>query len=261
MLAPLGGWRYTVTGAGMRGVSIIVPAYNEGGNVAAALYGVLTAAREALGRDFEIIAVNDGSSDSTGPTIDALAEAWPELTALHHERNRGLKAAYETGLARATGAYTVWIPGDGEMATESIVAILRAAGQAALVVPYHGTPERRTWLRRLLTWGSTTQLNLLLGHGLRYYQGTVVYPTALARRLPRTENGFFFCAEMLAHALDEGLTYTEVPLTHTDRAHGVSKAVSWRAIWKAQLLILRLHYRLRLKPLCEALSYALAHGV
>mgnify|MGYP000895555951 CR=1 FL=1 len=246
---------------GRTGVSIIVPAYNEGGNVEAALYGVLCAAREALGRDFEIIAVNDGSEDNTGATLDALAGAWPDLTVLHHERNRGLKAAYETGLARATMPFVVWLPGDGEMATPSIAAILRAVGTADLVVPYHGTPERRTWFRRLLTWGSTTQLNLLLGHDLNYYQGTVVYPTAFARRLPRTENGFFFCAEMLAHALDEGLTYVEVPLAHTDRAHGVSKAVSWRAIWRAQLLILRLFYRLRIRPLVDVTRYAANGGL
>lgn len=245
----------------MSGVSIIVPAYNEGRNVASALYGVLLAAREALGRDFEIIAVDDGSTDNTGSTIEALASAWPELTALRHGRNLGLKAAYETGLARATMPYVCWAPGDGEMATESITAILKAVGTADLVVPFHGTPERRTWFRRLLTWGSTTQLNLLLGHSLNYFQGTVVYPTEMARRLPRTESGFFFCAEMLTHALDEGLTYTEVPLVHTDRAHGVSKAVSLRAIVRAQLLILRLFYRLRLAPLWDVARYAANGGL
>jgi hypothetical protein len=102
-------------------------------------------------------------------------------------------------------------------------------------------------------------LNWLLGHDLNYFQGTVVYPTDLARRLPRTVPGFFFCAEMLCHALDQGLTYVEVPLVHQERQHGVSKAVSWGAIWRAQKLILRLWYRLRVQTACAALGFALEH--
>lgn len=251
-----------------RAISIIVPAYNEEANIEMALAMIRVAAVESRLDDHEIIVVDDGSTDGTRAVAERFAagvalkpDGTPVCRVVGYARNAGLRAAYETGLFHATMPYTVWLPSDGEMAMESIKAIFHQVGHATLVVPYHGTPERRTWFRRLLTWGSTTQLNVLLGHDLHYFQGTVVYPTAMARRLPRTEGGFFFCAEMLAHAMDEHPSYVQVPLVHTDRAHGVSKAVSWRAIWRAQLLILRLHYRLRLKPLCETLSYALSHGV
>lgn len=245
-----------------RNVSIIVLAYNEEGNIQKALAGVRCAAVTA-GIDHEIIVVDDGSADST-LTVAREFSRWfaldpgdkPIFRFAAHPENRGLRAAYETGLAAATGDYVTWVPGDGEMATDSIAAIFRAVGTADLVIPYHGTPERRTCLRRLLTWGSTTQLNWLLGHHLNYFQGTVVYPTALARRLPRTVPGFFFCAEMLAHALDADLTYVEIPLEHVERSSGVSKAVSWRAIWAAQKHIVRLWWRLRVRPLFDVLAYA-----
>lgn len=239
-------------------LSIIVPAFNEEGNIQAALVG-LDAARYQADVNAEIIVVNDGSDDRTGSNAELVAMQLGGIRVLHHATNRGLRVAYETGLNAATGRYVTWVPGDGEMAWSSLVDIFRAIGSADLVVPYHGTPERRAWFRRLLTWGSTVQLNWLLGHGLHYFQGTVVYPTDLARALPRTEAGFFFNAEMLCHALDRGLSYVEVPLVHQERQHGVSKAVSTRAIWRAQTLIVRLWYRLRVQTAFQALGWALEH--
>jgi dolichol-phosphate mannosyltransferase len=240
-----------------RTVSIIVPAFNETHSLQGAVRDVTMAADAAGLDDFEIIVVDDGSTDGTAECADYLAAQCDWVRVVHHDGNRGLRAAYESGLERACTAYVTWVPGDGEMARESIQAILEAVGTADLVIPYHGTPERRTWLRRLLTWGSTSQLNFFLGHDLRYFQGTVVYPTDLARRLPRTEAGFFCTAEMLCHALDRGCSYVETPLIHQERQHGVSKAVGVRQVWRAQKLILRLWWRLRVRAAAEALGFAL----
>ena len=72
-----------------------------------------------------------------------------------------------------------------------------------------------------------------------------MYRTELARRLPRESRGFFFLAEMLAHAVRAGATYVEVPLTHRERAHGRSKAVSAANMAAAAATIVRLWWRLR----------------
>ena len=225
-------------------VSVLMLAFNEEGTICQAVSDVTMAAEQAGITDYEIWVVNDGSTDATGALVSELRWVRPNIFVAHHPVNLGLRAAYETGLKVATKERVVWLPADCEMASESIAEILKAIGTADLVVPYHGTPERRPWFRRLLTWGSTLQLNVALGHRLNYFQGTVVYPTALARRLPRTEAGFFFNAEQLAWALEEGCTYVQVPLAHQERRYGVSKAVSLKAIWRAQMLILRLAFRI-----------------
>jgi glycosyltransferase involved in cell wall biosynthesis len=228
-------------------VSIIVPAFNEAGNLKAAVDGMQYAAVRAGFDRYEIIVVDDGSTDGTGHLADRLAASDQAVRVIHHPTNQGLRAAYESGLAAAQYDRVTWVPGDGEMATESIAEILRAipsGGSEYLVIPFHGTPERRPWLRRLLTWGSTTQLNWLLWHDLRYFQGTVVYPTDLARRIPRTEPGFFCMAEMLAWALEDGYAYVEVPLAHVERQYGESKAVGWSKVWAAQKLIVKLWWRI-----------------
>jgi dolichol-phosphate mannosyltransferase len=240
----------------MASLSIIVPAFNEEGNIQNALVGIDAAAARAGLDEYEIIVINDGSTDRTGKNADLLAHQLYGIRVIHHAHNAGLRAAYETGLTAATGQYVTWVPGDGEMASESIEAIFRAVGTADLVIPYHGTPERRGWYRRLLTWGSTRQLNWLLGHSLHYFQGTVCYPTAMARRLPRTEPGFFFCAEILAWALEETSSYVEIPLAHVQRQYGVSKAVGWSKVWAAQKLIARLWFRIQSRRMALVAEWA-----
>ena len=228
-----------------RTMSVVVPAYNEMGNLENAVQDVVHALRTF--DDYEVIIVNDGSQDGTGEVADRLAATMDRVRVIHHEQNRGFSASYQTGLAHARMAYFTFVPGDHEVAAESVELIFDAVGKADLVVPYHGTPWNRTWHRRVLTWICTTQLNVLFGRNLKYYQGPAVYPTALARVLPNHTGGFFFATEMLVNALLMGYSYVEVPLTHHERTYGRSKAVAPSNIVSAQLTIVRLWWTLRVR--------------
>ena len=226
-----------------RTMSVVVPAYNEMGNLEYAVRDVVNALRTF--DDYEVIIVNDGSQDGTREVADRLAATIDRVRAIHHEQNRGFAASYQTGLRNARMAYFTFVPGDHEVAAESIEGIFGAVGKADLVVPYHGTPWNRTWHRRVLTWICTTQVNLLFSRNMKYFQGPAVYPTALARVLPITTSGFFFATEMLVNALLMGYSWIEVPLTHHERTYGQSKAVKPSNIVDAQLTILRLWWSLR----------------
>jgi glycosyltransferase involved in cell wall biosynthesis len=226
-------------------MSVVVPAYNEMGNLESAVRDVVHALRTF--DDYEVIIVNDGSHDGTGEIADRLATTIDCVRVIHHERNRGFSASYQTGLKNARMAYFTFVPGDHEVAAESVEEIFGAVGKADLVIPYHGTPWNRTWHRRILTWICTTQLNFFFSRHLRYFQGPAVYPTELARVLPINTGGFFFATEMLVNALMMGYSWIEVPLTHHERTYGQSKAVKSSNIVNAQLTILRLWWSLRIR--------------
>jgi dolichol-phosphate mannosyltransferase len=229
----------------VRTMSVVVPAYNEMGNLEDAVNDVVHALRSF--DDYEVIIVNDGSQDGTAEVADRLAATMDRVRVIHHEQNRGFSASYQTGLAHARMAYFTFVPGDHEVARESVEEIFDAVGKADLVVPYHGTPWNRTWHRRLLTWICTTQLNVLFSRNLNYFQGPAIYPTELARVLPINTRGFFFATEMLVNALLMGYSYVEVPLTHHERTYGQSKAVKPSNIVDAQLTIVRLWWSLRIR--------------
>src|SRR5262245_57640703 len=81
-------------------ISLIIPAFNEAAGIAEAV-GEAHAALECLGYDFEIIVVDDGSSDPTAMIVAELAAAWPRVRLLTHERNLGYGAALRTGFEAA----------------------------------------------------------------------------------------------------------------------------------------------------------------
>jgi dolichol-phosphate mannosyltransferase len=228
-----------------RSMSVVVPAYNEAGNLEGAVKDAVHALR--MFDDFEVIIVNDGSSDGTGDVADRLAASLGRVRVVHHEQNRGFAASYQTGLQHARMSYFTFLPGDHEVALESIEEIFDAVGTADVVIPYHGTPWNRAWHRRVLTWICTTQLNVLFGHNLKYFQGPAVYPTELARVLPIGTVGFFFATEMLVNALMMGYSWVEVPLIHHERSYGQSKAVKPANIINAQITIIRLWWTLRIR--------------
>src|SRR2546423_14317835 len=80
------------------GVAILLPCFNEIGNVTAAVAEARAAAASAA-HEYEVIVVDDGSTDGTGAVARALAAAYPRVRVLEHELNRGYGAALRTGIA------------------------------------------------------------------------------------------------------------------------------------------------------------------
>jgi glycosyltransferase involved in cell wall biosynthesis len=240
-------------------LSVMLLAFNEYGNLRRAVDDTISACEMSGLARYEVIVVDDGSTDGTTELADRIAMRRPNVTAVHHTVNRGLRDAYETGLAAASMGRVVWLPADNEMTLASVVRLFAAIGTADIATPFHGNPAARPWFRRFLTWFSTLQLNVITGHRLNYWQGTAVYDTALARSLPRTTNGFFFCAEMLAHAVSQGYSVVETPLHHVERTYGVSKAVSWLAIWRGQMAVLRIGWAVTANRMATRAHAALAN--
>ncbi len=98
----------------MPGLSVFFPAYNDGGTIASL---VITAVKVAgsLTPDFEVIVVNDGSSDDTPQILDELSRIYPDhLRVVHHPTNRGYGGVLRTGFATATKDYIFYTDGDGQ---------------------------------------------------------------------------------------------------------------------------------------------------
>jgi glycosyltransferase involved in cell wall biosynthesis len=227
-----------------RRVSIFVPAYNEVLNLEAAIKDIIDVAETVLD-DYEVLLVDDGSTDGTRELADRLTDEYQKLRVIHQPRNLGIAAAYTRALDEAKLDYFSFLPADREVSAESISAIFRAVGSADIVVPYHANTWARPWHRRILTASYCGLVNFMFGLKLRYYQGPSIYPTSLARKLSRTDRGFYFPTEMLVHAVRAGHNYVEVGMIHQQRQHGTSKAVSVRNVVKALVTIGRLWWGIR----------------
>src|SRR6187431_1599664 len=118
-----------------RSVSVFVPAYNEVGNLAPTVDTVTRALEETVD-DYEIIVVNDGSTDGTAEVADALAAANPYVVVLHNPGNMGLGYGWIRAIKAARMASFVFIPGDNSWPYPSLRDLFGTMGEADIVTSY-----------------------------------------------------------------------------------------------------------------------------
>lgn len=129
-------------------LSVVVPMYNEEA-VLPLLVERLRPALAGLGESYEVVAVDDGSTDATPYILRGLRRSWPQLRTVRLHRNGGHQAALTAGLHRAFGQYVVSIDADLQDPPESIPQMLELARQHHLDIVYgvrtdHGTDGRLT---------------------------------------------------------------------------------------------------------------------
>lgn len=192
-------------------ITIIIPAYNEELNLADTINSI-NAALADRELDVEIIIVNDGSHDNTGPVADSLALNNPHIRVLHHLKNQGLGNTYFTGVKAASKDYVVTIPGDNELGAETLAPLLDAIGKSDIIIPYPANTEVRSKFRRVVSNLFTLLVNLLAGLKLNYYNGAVVHRRDLLQGCPIRSSGFAYQAKILIYLIYNGASYQQVPI-------------------------------------------------
>jgi len=191
-------------------VTFIVPALNEERVVDGVVRELWATIDPRISR-YEIILVDDGSTDRTGAIMDSLAAELPNMRVVHNRPNLGLGAAYRRGLGEARLDYVMLFCGDGGLPASSLPPIIAKIGTADIVAPYMLNLDKvRTPLRQAISKTYTTLLNVLFGHRLKYYNGLAVHRRALVNRIDLTSTGFGFQAEILLKLLKMGSSVTEV---------------------------------------------------
>jgi len=139
-------------------ISVVLPAYNE----AAVLHELRERVDSALARTearYEIIFVNDGSTDATGKILDELAAAHPAVKVLHFSRNFGHQAAVEAGVRTASGDAVIVMDSDLQDDPAAIVDFVKAwqAGHDVVYAVRHGRKENA--IKRFLFYSFYRVLN------------------------------------------------------------------------------------------------------
>jgi undecaprenyl-phosphate 4-deoxy-4-formamido-L-arabinose transferase len=129
-------------------LSVVVPVYEEAGTIAE-LHERATAALQALGRPYELILVDDGSSDGTWAEIERLRAGDDRLRAVRFKRNFGQHPAMHAGLARARGEIVVTMDGDLQNAPEDIPRLVEAVEAGADVASGRRAARHDSWGRTL----------------------------------------------------------------------------------------------------------------
>jgi glycosyltransferase involved in cell wall biosynthesis len=229
----------------VRSISVVVPALNEERNLAGTVAEIHEEISKHFG-DYEILLVDDGSTDRTGAIADALAKADPRVRAFHNGMNEGLGFSYFRGVAEAKKEYLVMVPGDRENSLQGMAPMWPLLGTADIIAPYTANPEVRPWSRRTFSRFSTGLMNLMFGTKLRYYNGTVVHRLATLRTIDVKSTGFLYQAESLVRLINRGATVAEVGIVIRGRPSGKSKVFKFRNLRSVAATVVTLVWRVRI---------------
>jgi dolichol-phosphate mannosyltransferase len=192
--------------------SLFVPCLNEAPRVEGTLETVRRAMQE-IGRSYEVLVVDDASTDGTGEVVERYQAAHPEMPIRLHRNpiNCGVAYSFVEAAFRGRGEYFRLVWGDNTEPVETQVRILSLAGQVDVVIPYYPDVSGKSAFRLGLSRGYTGLVNLLSGFKLHYYNGSVLCRRQQAMRWSPHNHGFTgFLADLITQLLAEGASYTEV---------------------------------------------------
>ncbi len=211
-------------------LTIFISCYNEEPLIIATLETVRTALAEVGGIDYEIIVIDDCSSDRSVDVIESYIRAHPDerILLLRNRTNRGLAQNYVDAAFIGKGKYYRLICGDDAEPRDTMVAVLREIGQADMLVPYYVTSEGKRFYRRILSKAYTFLVNAISGFRLQYYNGLAVHLRHNVMRWHPNTRGFGFQADIICLLLDQGFSYKEIPVRTVERKGGDSKALTFK---------------------------------
>jgi len=228
----------------LAGLSIILPCFNEGGNLAQAVRGAMVAAERVSDRH-EIIVVDDGSHDSTADVGARLAQTHPGVRLVIHLSNRGYGAAVRTGIAAATMPYVLITDADLQFD-------LREAEQLAVrledadVVVGHRLRRNDPAVRRGAASAWNALVCKLYGLDLQDVDCALkLFPRELIQSIDLDSDGALFSTELLVKTLATGARIVEVGVHHYPRTSGRATGGSPRVVARAFVELARLHRSLR----------------
>lgn len=229
---------------GRGSLSVVVPALNEERNLGATVAEILAEIPRHFD-NYEVLIVDDGSTDRTGEIADVLARQNPAVRVFHNRENQGYGKAYFRGVSEAAKDYVVLVPGDGENDLAGMSTIWPLIGTADLIVPFTLNPQIRPWSRRVFSRLGTVTMNALFGMRLRYFNGTVVCRADALRSIRVETWGYLFQAECLVRLVRRGARYREVGIRVRPRPFGRSKLFTARNLGEVARTLARLTWQLR----------------
>jgi glycosyltransferase involved in cell wall biosynthesis len=218
----------------MMKLSVIIPVYNE----EATIQEILTQVR-SVGLAYEIIVVDDGSTDRTRELLKA-EENQSGTVVIYHDRNQGKGAAVRTGFDRATGDILLIQDADLEYDPRDYPVLLRPIEEGRVKVVYGSRflgPRKAMLFWHMLGNKALTLLTNILYNTILSDMETCykVFKADAIKGIPLRSRRFEFEPEITAKVLKRGHRIFEVPISYYGREYNEGKKITWRegpkAVW------------------------------
>ncbi|RJP74792.1 MAG: glycosyltransferase family 2 protein [Candidatus Abyssobacteria bacterium SURF_17] len=202
-------------------VSVIVPAFNEEMNLRPTVTLVANKLDE-LKTSFEIIIVNDGSTDRTRPIAEELGQADARIRLINHPRNLGPGSGVFTGIEAGRGEFVIFIPADLALDVNELQKYVDASRTCDLVVGVRSDRRDYSFFRKIVSLVNIALIKLMFGMKERQFNYIHMYRRTMLERMHIESRGVFITAEIMIKARDLGYRLKEVDITYVPRSAGTA---------------------------------------
>jgi glycosyltransferase involved in cell wall biosynthesis len=238
-------------------LTIFFPMWNEELCIRTAISAAQEVCEELCAKheivDYELLIINDASTDSTGAIADELASSNPKIRVIHHPRNRKLGGSLKTGFAAAKGELILYTDADApfDLAELHKACRLMRVYNCDIVTAYRHDRTSEGPRRTIYTFVYNWIIRVLFGVYLRDINFAFkLYHRRIFRHVQLVSEGSFISAELLVRASRLGYRIMQFGVDFFPRIRGVSTLSSPSVIVKILLELMTLWYQLRqVKPL------------
>lgn len=228
-------------------ISVFFPAFNEGANLESTVQKAIAVLTKVADK-YEIVIVNDGSTDDTGEVAAKLAHKHKTIRVITHAANRGYGAAFKSGLYAGRYPWIAFTDADGQFDFAEITKFINEQKRsgADMVIGYY--LDRKVSISRKLN-SFLWQLVIFMLFGLKVRDidcGFKLISKRVADKVSdlESERGAFITSEFLIKSRKAGFKITEVGVNHYPRIHGKATGANWKVIVKSFIDLARLWRKL-----------------
>jgi glycosyltransferase involved in cell wall biosynthesis len=224
-------------------ITVFFPCHNEQDNVARVANQAVDVL-EGLRADYEVIVVNDGSTDETGRIADEIATGKSRVRVIHHPRNLGYGAALQSGFRAATKELVFYTDGDGQFDIGEMPALLPLLADCDIVSCYRISRQDNV-IRKINAWLWTKAVCLAFSLSIRDVDCAFkLYRRRIFDDIKMESTGALIDTEILARAIRKGYRITQMGVRHYPRTAGQQTGANLRVILRAFKELLKLRRRI-----------------
>jgi glycosyltransferase involved in cell wall biosynthesis len=227
-----------------RGISVFFPAFNDAVSIGA-LVEVALEILPTLTNDYEVIVVNDGSTDATATVLDRLTHSHPHLRVVHHERNLGYGAALQAGFRNAKKDLIFYTDGDGQYDVSELPLLHRLLTEEVDIVNGYKLKRSDSAWRKLLgaIYNQTARLLFRLPIRDVDCDFRLLRRNCIQELEIRSTTGAV-CVELVSKLHRAGCVFIETPVHHHPRIHGASQFFTFRRVVSTAVDFSRLWWKM-----------------
>jgi glycosyltransferase involved in cell wall biosynthesis len=228
-------------------VSLVIPMYNEELNIEHAVASALESLQQYAGQ-YEIVIVNDASTDGSPRIADRLASANPNIRVLHHEKNRKLGGTIRTGFAAAKMDLVFYMDADIPFDPDVLGRAIRAMNlTGADMIAAYRHDRKMEGLKRAIY---TTIYNWLIGILFGWPHRDINFSFKLMKRevlqaIELHSEGSLIDAELVVKAKNRGFSIQQIGIDYFPRTRGESHLASFSVVLKILRELVTLYPEMR----------------